>query len=182
MRKFFTSYATCLASLLLAFGSTAAFAQPAKPLLTQPVVESQLVTLEGNTPPAALVAEYDRGAVDDTMQFDHMLLVLKQSPESEAALAKSIEAMHDSADTAAYHHWLSAQQIGERFGLATRDVEVIQAWLASHGFTVNRVYANGFVIDFSGSAAAVREAFHTEIHHLVLPNGEHHIANIRDPQ
>jgi len=182
MRKFFASYAVCLSLLLLAFCSTAAFAQSSKPVLTAGIVESQLVTLEGNTPPAALVAEYDRGAVDDTMQFDHMLLVLKQSPESEAALAKLIEAMHDSTDSAEYHHWLTAQQIGARFGLAQQDLEVIQGWLESHGFTVNRVYTNGLVIDFSGSAAAVREAFHTEIHHLVLPNGEHHIANNRDPQ
>jgi len=181
MRKFFASYATAL-SLLLALCSATAFAQTAKPLLTAGIVDSQLVTLEGNTAPAALVAEYDRGAVDDTMQLDHMLLVLKQTPEVEAALAQAIEAMHDSTDSAEYHHWLNAQQIGERFGLAHQDLDVIRGWLESHGFVVNRVYAHGFVIDFSGSAAAVREAFHTEIHHLVLPNGERHIANVRDPQ
>ena len=51
-----------------------------------------------------------------------------------------------------------------------------------HGFSVNRAYQNGLVIDFAGTAAQIREAFHTEIHNLDLPNGEKHIANIRDPQ
>ena len=37
------------------------------------------------------------------------------------------------------------------------------------------------VIDFSGTAGHVRQAFHTEIHHLEV-NGTKHIANMSDPQ
>ena len=37
------------------------------------------------------------------------------------------------------------------------------------------------VIDFSGTAGQVREAFHTEIHHLDV-NGIKHIANMSDPR
>jgi subtilase family serine protease len=81
-----------------------------------------------------------------------------------------------------FHRWLTPQQVGERFGLAQQDRETIQRWLESHGFSINRVYQNGLVIDFAGTAAQIREAFHTEIHNLVLPNGEKHIANMRDPQ
>jgi len=36
--------------------------------------------------------------------------------------------------------------------------------LGAHGFTVYNVYTANGVIDFAGSAAAIREAFHTEIH------------------
>jgi subtilase family serine protease len=72
--------------------------------------------------------------------------------------------------------------LGERFGVAPQDRETLQRWLASHGFTVNRVYQNGLMIDFAGTAVQIREAFHTEIHNLVLPNGEKHIANMSDPQ
>lgn len=54
-------------------------------------------------------------------------------------------------------------------------------WLADSGFEVNAVYPNRMTIDFSGSAAEVREAFGTEVHaHDV--NGVRHIANNRDPQ
>ena len=57
----------------------------------------------------------------------------------------------------------------------------IRGWLRSHGFTVNVVYPNGVVIDFSGTAGQVREAFHTEIHRLYV-NGAKHIANMSDPR
>jgi len=171
-----------LASLALLVGcSTAAFAQNATPVLTAPIDESQRVELEGNTPPAALRAENDRGSVDDAMPFDHLLLVLKRPADSDAALKKLIDDMHDPA-AAEYHRWLTPREIGERVGLAQKDLEVIQDWLASRGFTINRVYSNGLIIDFSGTAAKIREAFHTEIHHLVLSNGERHIANISNPQ
>jgi subtilase family serine protease len=36
-------------------------------------------------------------------------------------------------------------------------------------------------MDFSGTAAQVRAAFHTEIHNLDV-NGERHIANMSDPR
>ena len=64
------------------------------------------------------------------------------------------------------YKWLTPQQLGARFGLAAADLNTVQGWLESHGFAINRVYENALVIDFTGSAAQVREAFHTEIHHL----------------
>jgi subtilase family serine protease len=139
------------------------------------------VRLEGNTPPAALHAANDRGPVDDAMRLDHLLLVLKRSAEEEAALRRFIDALHDPGDPA-YHHWLKPQEIGARFGIAAPDLAGLEQWLGQHGFTVNRVHANGLVIDFSGDAAAVRAAFHTEIHRLVLPNGAAHLGNMRDPE
>ncbi|HEY4772156.1 MAG TPA: protease pro-enzyme activation domain-containing protein [Steroidobacteraceae bacterium] len=167
---------------LLAGAATTALAQNIQPIITQAIDESQSITLEGNTPAAALDAANDRGAVSETMRLEHMLLVLKRPAESEAALQKLIDDMHNSAAPAAYHRWLTPRQLGARFGLAPQDLNVIQGWLKSHGFAVNRIYGSSLVIDFSGTAAQVRDALHTEIHSLVLPNGEHHIANVRDPQ
>ncbi len=156
-------------------------AERAKPVITGPIDESQLITLTGNTTPAALHVQNDRGPVADNLAFDHLLLTLKRAPETEARLEKLIDAMHHQ-DSPEYHRWLTAKQLGERFGLASQDLETIQRWLEAHGFSINRVYQNGLVIDFAGTAAQIRETFHTEIHNLVLPNGEKHIANMRDPQ
>jgi subtilase family serine protease len=181
MRKILVSTTRFWSVVFLAYCTAAAPAWSAGRILTAPIVEAQRVTLEGNTPPAALDAANDRGPVADTLQLDHMLLVLKGSADSEAALQKLIADMHDPEAATAYHRWLTPQQVGARFGLAREDLAVIQHWLEYHGFSVNRVYSNGLIIDFSGSAAQVREAFRTEIHNLVLPSGEHHIANIRDP-
>jgi subtilase family serine protease len=172
-------YFLCLISL--AFCSTSAHAQSSTPAITGAIIETQLVTLEGNTPGAALNAKNNRGPVADSMQLDHLLLALKRSPEAEARLAELIEAMHNPASPQ-YHQWLTPQQLGARFGVAPQDKETVQNWLISHGFTINHYYANVGVIDFSGNAGSVREAFHTELHHLVLSNGERHIANVRDPQ
>ena len=58
---------------------------------------------------------------------------------------------------------------------------IVTNWLGSHGFTVHNVYTANGVIDFAGSAGAVREAFHTEIHNLSV-NGKAHIANFTDPR
>src|SRR5277367_3456312 len=164
----------------LVFCASAVCARGIEPLLTTPIDESQRVTLPGNSP-AALKGAADRGSVDDNLQLDHLLLVLKGSSESEAALRTLIDEQHNPAADQ-YHHWLTPEQIGERFGLADADLDALRSWLQSHGFTVNRIFNNGLVIDFSGTAAQVRATFSTEIHQLVLPSGEHHIANTRSPQ
>jgi len=177
MKRLVATVLTCLG-----FCSTPTFAQNASPILAEPIVESQTVTLEGNTPPAALRADNDRGPVTDTMRLDHMLLVLKRPVEREVALQRLLDDMHSVPTSPEYHKWLTPQQLGARFGLASADIKTLQSWLESHGFAVNRVYESALVIDFSGSAAQVRDAFHTEVHQLVLPGGEHHIANVRDPE
>ena len=180
MRDFAGSMRCVAAWLWLAFCATPVAAQTVTAFLSSRLVESERVTLEGNTPPAALDPDNDRGLVADTQPLEHLLLVLQQTPQREAALRQFIDDLHDPA-SASYHAWLSPQQLGARFGLAHEDLALVQHWLESHGFVVNRIYTNGLVVDFSGSAAQVREAFHTEIHQLVLRNGERHLANVRDP-
>ncbi len=178
-------YASIVFLNFVFFVYPAAFAQTpayrARPVITGPIDESQLVTLTGNTTPAALRASNDRGRVADDLMFDHLLVVLKPAPETEASLEKLIDAMHHQ-DSSEFHRWLTPQQFGERFGAAPQDRETIERWLESHGFAVNRAYQNGLMIDVAGTAGQIREAFQTEIHNLVLPNGEKHIANMSDPQ
>ena len=75
---------------------------------------------------------------------------------------------------------MAAEQ-GEKYGPAQQDIDAITHWLESHGFTVNYIYPNRMVIDFSGTAGEIRKAFHTEIHHLDV-RGKHHFANMSDPE
>ncbi|MGA2002498.1 MAG: protease pro-enzyme activation domain-containing protein [Terriglobales bacterium] len=177
--------ASTLLLLLAVLLSGSAFAErpsaASKPMITGAIDESQLVTLSGNTTPAALQPQNDRGPVANSLVFDHLLLILKPAPETEAQLERLIDEMHNQKSPE-FHHWLTPSQFGERFGLAAQDRQTIQRWLESHGFAINRAYQNGLIVDFSGTAGQVRDAFHTEIHNLVLPNGERHIANVRDPQ
>jgi hypothetical protein len=168
-----------LASLLLLVGPMAQ-AQNGRPvLITQNVDDSKLVTLAGNTRPEAN-KQNDRGSVADGLSMEHMLLQLKRSPQQERALLQFIEKLQDRSSPN-FHQWLTAKEYGERFGLATQDLDVITRWLESYGFKVNVVYENRTLIDFSGTAGQVQAAFHTEIHQLDV-KGVKHIANMSDPR
>src|SRR5208282_4433211 len=168
-----------LASLLLLVGPMAQ-AQNGRPvLITQNVDDSKLVTLAGNTRPEAN-KQNDRGSVADGLSMEHMMLQLKRSPQQERALLQFIEKLQDRSSPN-FHQWLTAKEYGERFGLATQDLDVITRWLESYGFKVNVVYENRTLIDFSGTAGQVQAAFHTEIHQLDV-KGVKHIANMSDPR
>ena len=78
--------------LLLAIISVSLIAQKSsgqssavRSLITQPVDETKLLVLKGNTYPLAR-AEYDQGPVPTSMAMNRMILVLKDSPEQTAAL------------------------------------------------------------------------------------------------
>ncbi len=141
--------------------------------------EGGLVTLRGNMRPEAN-AKNDRGRVSDDMILNHMMLQLRRSPKQEQALQQFINDIHDHTSPL-FHHWITATEFGERYGVAPADVARVTDWVESQGFKVNLVYPNQMVIDFTGSAGQIREAFHTQIHHLLV-NGKAHIANMSDPQ
>src|SRR5277367_3321651 len=107
--------------------TSAVCARAIEPMLTAPIDESQRVTLPGNTTPAALDGANDRGSVDGNLRLEHLLLVLKGSPDSEAALRLLIDEQHNPAAVDQYHHWLTPQQIGERFGLAPVDLDALRS-------------------------------------------------------
>jgi subtilase family serine protease len=182
----FGSIALLLGSTISAFGSGPSDSKslqsfsPAShtPLITQHVDESKLVTLTGGTHPSAN-AENDRGLVNDQLQFEHIFLQLKRSPAQQAAFDQFVASQHDRK-SANFHQWLTADEIGTRFGIAQADIDSISNWLRNRGFTVKHVYPN-MAIDFSGNAGQIREAFHTEIHNLEV-SGEKHYANMSDPK
>ncbi len=154
-------------------------APPERTLIREPIDAGRTVTLAGNTRGEANAAN-DLGAVADEFPVEHMLLQLKRSAEQEKAVEQFIEDLHNP-QSPLFHHWLSAAEFGNRFGLAAADLRMITGWLESHGFTVNFVYPSGMVIDFSGTAGMLRTAFHTSLHNLNV-NGVRHLANFNDPQ
>ncbi len=147
--------------------------------ITQAVDESNLVLLKGNVHPLAR-AEFDQGAVSDGQPLHRMLLLLQRSADQEAALQKLLDDQQNKS-SANYHAWLTPTQFGQQFGPADADIQTVTNWLQSHGFQINTVSAGRTVIEFSGNAGQVRNAFHTEMH-MYLVNGEAHTANARDPQ
>jgi len=149
------------------------------PRITEAVDDAKLVTLKGNTHPMAR-AQFDHGAAPDTLPLKRLMLVLKRSPQQEAALRTLLDEQQDKGSPN-FHKWLTPAQFGNQFGPADADVQVVKGWLESHGFEVTNVTKGRTVIEFNATAGLISQAFHTNLHKFVV-NGEAHWANISDPQ
>src|SRR5213080_5009933 len=148
-----------------------------RPLIVQAVDDSQLTTLKGNTHPLAR-AQFDRGAAPPDLPMQRMLLVLKRSDEQESALRKLLDDQQDKASPN-YHKWLTPEQYGRQFGPSDSDLQTITSWLQSHGFQVGTTKGRT-VLEFSGTAGQIQEAFHTTMHKYIV-KGQQHWANANDP-
>jgi len=167
------------AGLLLAPTLASPQATPIPSRITQAVDETRLTILRGNTHPLAR-AEFDRGAASSSLAMHRMLLVLQRSADQESALETLMEQQQD-ASSPNFHKWLTPQQFGQQFGPSDQDIQTITSWLQSHGFQIAGASNGRTVIEFSGTAGQVAEAFHTTIHKYAV-NGEEHWANSSDPQ
>jgi subtilase family serine protease len=154
-------------------------AQATPRLVTQPIDDARSIALLGNTHPDATLKN-DRGRVADTMVLHGMQMLLKRPVETQAALDRQVEALTDR-DSPEYHHWISADALGETYGPAPEDIAAVTSWLQAHGFVINGVQPDRMTIDFDGTAGQIREAFRTEIHNLDV-RGVHHIANMSNPR
>ncbi len=141
--------------------------------------ESRLLTLKGNTHPAAN-ARNDLGRVHPDLPMTDLILVLSRSPEQQAAFDKFVAGQYDPTSPD-FHQWLTPEQVGENFGPSQTDIATISNWLTGHGFSVDQVTKDRMSIRFSGKASQVESAFHTEIHNLQV-KGVNHIGNMSDPQ
>ena len=163
--------------------SAAAQTPPAPSRITQAVDEANLTVLKGNTYYLAR-AKYDSGAAPSSLPMARMLLVLQRSPQQESALEQLLDQQQDQSSPN-YHQWLTPQQFGQQFGPSDQDVQKIASWLQSHGFQVAPISNGRTIIEFSGTAGQVQEAFHTTIHKYSVPTKagtlEDHWANSTDP-
>jgi hypothetical protein len=146
--------------------------------VVETVDDTHTVTLKGNVYPSARAAN-DQGALPDSQPMTRMMLLLQRSAAQELELKKLMDAQQ-AKNSGSYHAWLTPEQFGEQFGPSDADVQAVTDWLTREGFQVASVGKGKTVIEFSGNAGQVRNAFHTEIHKFVV-NGEEHFANVSDP-
>ena len=164
--------------LLVSLGAVrSAAAQESR--LTQPVNEHALVTLRGTVHPLANAAN-DRGTASPDMQLERLQLVLKRSPQQEAALQQLLHDMH-TPGTASFHKWLTPEQFGQQFGPSDQDVQTVESWLETKGFQVLKVNPGKQTLEVAGTVGALQQAFHTTIHKYAV-NGQQHFSNTQDPQ
>jgi hypothetical protein len=162
-------------------GRSQAPIQPAHPtaMITEVIDESSLVTLRGSVHPMATPAA-DQGAAPASLQLGRTILMLKRSTHQQAALDKlSIDQQNPTSPQ--YHKWLTPEQFGAQFGVASQDIEKIAQWLESYGFQVEAQVAGQNLIIFSGTNSQLKAAFHTELHSYKTKSGTYY-ANVSDPQ
>ncbi len=176
-------FSVFFAFLLLATLGTFAQIPAPESRITQAVDNANLTVLKGNVYALAR-PEFDRGAAPSGLPMERMTLVLRPSPEQAAALAALLDEQQDQSSPN-YHKWLTPLQFGQRFGAPEQDIQTITSWLQSQGFQVNLIANGRNIIEFSGTAGQVQQAFHTAIHKYSVPTlagNEDHWANSADPR
>jgi len=157
-------------------GDKAAPSVPSR--VAEHIDETRLVRLAGNTHPATLTG-IDKGRVGANKLLERLVLVLKRSPEQEAALAAFNERQYDPKSPN-FHHWLHAEEFGKLYGPSDADILQVTNWLEQHGFQIFEVTKGRVSIQFTGTVKQVEETFHLEMHDYLV-DGQMHIANDRDP-
>src|SRR5438552_18888522 len=121
--------------LFFVLGTLAAGQQSyVRPLINEPIDESQGIVLEGSTYPLAR-PQFDIASAPPDLPMQRMLLVLKRSPEQETALMKLIDDQQDKSSPD-YHKWLTPEKFGQQFGPADSDIQAVTSWLQGHGFAI----------------------------------------------
>ena len=124
--------------------------------VVEPVNDSRLVKLTGNTVPMAR-PQFDQGRMDSGKMLEKVLMVLKRSPEQEAALAAFNERQYDPKSRD-FHHWLHAEEL-PAYGPSDSDIAQVTSWLQNRGFQITEVSKGRVWFLFSGSVSQVDRPF-----------------------
>jgi len=150
-------------------------ARAADDQITAPIDSNQRTRLTGHVHPS-LNRATDLGILAAGTEISYAAILLRPAPGLESFL---IEQQNPSSPE--YHKWLTPAQFADRFGLSGSDTARIASWLRSQGLRVHDVALGRHWISFSGSAAQMSNALHTQFHRFAI-NGETHFANTNDPE
>ena len=126
------------------------------------------VALAASQPPASSAA--DLGEASPGLRLERMLLLLDSSPAQQNTLIAELASLQDQR-SAQYHHWLTPSAFADAYANSASDVAAIAAWLSAQGFQVAALPAGRGWIEFSGTAAQVEQAFHTQVHQAASADG-----------
>ena len=147
-------------------------------LAQRSINEADRVVKHGNVHPLAR-AEFDRGSADLNLPMENMILSLSPRASAKADL-DTLLADVQNPKSPNFHHFLTPQEFGLRFGPTDQDVADAANWLKSHGFRIEEIANSKLWINFSGNVQQVESAFQTNIRQFEV-NGQIHYANATDP-
>jgi hypothetical protein len=145
-----------------------------RPVITGPIDSEALVVLPGSRH-RLVQPRFDIGAVDAGTKLTRVLLVLGSPQEQEQQMQGFLDSQQDRRSQD-YHHWLTPEEFGRRFGPAPQDILAITGWIAQQGLEVTSVARSGRWMELSGTSVQIERTFHTQMRQYQI-GGETHIAN-----
>jgi hypothetical protein len=136
------------------------------------------VFVTGHIPPGAS-QKADRGPVDPQLLIHYISLFFTKTPEQQADFENLLKAQRDPRSPE-YVRWLTPAQYAARFGMDEVSLGRARAWVEKQGFSIDTQATSRNWIAFSGTAAQIDNAFHTELHVFEV-GGRRHFAPTRDP-
>jgi len=134
------------------------------------------LTLPGHVP--AVVAQLT--PLGDLPAGRQLHLALGISLRDAAGLDTYLTQEYDPASPL-YHHYLTPQQFTDRFGPTASDYQAVIAFARSHHLAITAIHDNRLLLDVTGAAADIQQAFHvhlrvyqhpTEARHFFAPDTE----------
>ncbi|WP_441247879.1 S53 family peptidase [Kitasatospora sp. McL0602] len=110
------------------------------------------------TKPAWAVPDADRGPAADSAKVTARIYLAGRDRAGLTALATEVS----DPQSASYGHYLTPQQLAERFGTTEEQRGRVRQWLASAGLEVTG--GNDHYVTARGDVAAAQRAFGTELH------------------
>lgn len=159
--------------------STVAFAGQIPSRISGSIHDNEVVRLAGNTKPT-LASAQDSGPMDSSQPLPEMAVHFTMSSQEQGDLEQLLR-QQQTPGSAEYHHFLTPEEFGARFGPNSDDLAKVSSWLAAQGFSDIEPARSRTFIQFSGTVAQASSAFHTNIHRYLV-DGESHFANSTDPE
>ncbi len=127
--------------------------------ITQKIGDTEPEVVAGVHPLAR--AEFDQGRVEGSMSIHRAAIVFKLAPAQQSALDTLLAEQQDP-HSPNYRKWLTPEQYAARFGMSDSDLAKVSAWLKSQGLSGGRILPRPHPVFFSGTAAQVEAALHTD--------------------
>lgn len=157
----FTRYSIARAASVAVVGCTAAFAGAQS-------AAGPLVPLGQMSPPSVIAQALPVGHANPN-QTIHLSIAL---PSRDAVGFQAMADAVSNPSSPQYGKFLTPQQVGDRFGASTTDVNNLVAYLQANGFTIKLVSPNHMAILADATVAQAETAFGTELnnYHLLTPS------------
>jgi uncharacterized repeat protein (TIGR03803 family) len=102
-------------------------------------------------------------AVNRLPGSDHLALALGLPLRNREALTNLLQQIYDPASPN-YHRYLTPEQFATQFGPTEQDYQAVIAFAKTNGLTVTGTHPNRVLLDVSGPAANIEQAFRVKLH------------------